>query len=336
MDAALASVHPDQPQALLLRGLRLVAMGGTNTPAGLMSLERAMQRGEPRAAAILAVLKSSGAPGLPRDLDAARQLLERAAAVGDPAAARVLGEGYLSGWSGHVDPAAAARHLRAAAERGDVPAMLRLADMYLRGTGVDKNEGEAERLLTAAARRGHAEAQALLGTWRLVAYGNGLTDDPTQALEWLERAADKAHPKALYQLGMFYVEYGRRTGQLDLSRGVALFARCVEESRDADCLFAYASALDYGLGTPRDPVKAHVMYGLLQPLNPSVKVQRRRDELARTLGPADLARAEAEVSRLMQMRDVARSTVSLPQVGRGFGDVVRELRTDATRRDAAR
>src|SRR5205823_13404386 len=90
--------------------------------AGAWLLESAASRGEPRAMAFLAVLKLAGMPGVARDLEAGRALLERAAAAGDAPAARVLGEGYLTGWVGALDPARAQQYLRLASERGDAKA----------------------------------------------------------------------------------------------------------------------------------------------------------------------------------------------------------------------
>ena len=83
----------------------------------------------------------------------------------------------------------------------------------------------------------------------------GVTDDPSESLQWLERAVAQNEPHAMEYLGMFYVEHGKRTGLADPPRGVELFRRCVELTFHADCIFKYATALDFGMGTTRDPIR---------------------------------------------------------------------------------
>ncbi len=89
---ALAGADPEDPHALLIRGINLLSIQGTaSVHGGLSLLERAADKGEPRAMAVLGVLKVSGLPGVGRDTAGGRELLSRAAAAGDAAAARVIG-----------------------------------------------------------------------------------------------------------------------------------------------------------------------------------------------------------------------------------------------------
>ena len=53
--------------------------------------------------------------------------------------------------------------------------------------------------MEAAAQRGHAEAQAVMGQWRLD--GHGVERDPQQALHWFLRAAALGHAMAANMAG---------------------------------------------------------------------------------------------------------------------------------------
>jgi TPR repeat protein len=56
-------------------------------------------------------------------------------------------------------------------------------------------------LIRSAADAGHADAQFTLGT--MYASGQGVTLSKTDARLWFERAAQKNHPRALYNLGLY-------------------------------------------------------------------------------------------------------------------------------------
>lgn len=137
----------------------------------------------------------------------------------------------------------------------------------------------------------------MVGVWRLIPYINGVTDDPSEALQWLERAAAEGEPHAMEYLGMFYVEIGKRTGMGDLPRGVELFRRCTEQTLHSDCVFAYATALDMGMGVPRDPLKAYALYSVVNGRDssngrtPSQKTLTRMDKLIKELSREEVERA---------------------------------------------
>ena len=329
---AIADSDPEDRHVLLLRGLiKLSVPGPPAIEYGRTLIEHAIAKGEPRAMAILGVLKVSGLPGIPRDNAAGRALLERAVEAGDAAAARVVGQGYLNGSMGVIDPARAERYLRLASERGDTRAAFELGSMLYFGFGLAKNEQEAERWISKAARQGHPEAQATLGTLRLIPFGAGLTDDPDEALDWLERAATQGDPHGMYYLAMFYLEYGRRVGRLDPARSVELLRRCVEQTRHPECVFAYATGLDLGIGTERDPVKAYAMYTIASTNNNMPKARARRDAIVSTLTPAQIAQADKVITTMWQSDDGSNGRLVLkPMTPRAtdipaFKDVQKEV-----------
>jgi TPR repeat protein len=303
----LDNTDADNRATLLMRGLATIAIpGAQNFQSGFAMLERAIALGDPKAAALVGVMKISGLPGLNRDIDAGRSLLERAAASGDAEASRVIGEGYLSGWMGTIDLGRAATQFRAASERGDVKATRRLAEMHFTGTGMMKDHREAERLMEKAARADDTEAQALLGTWRLQPYISGVTDNPDDALQWLERAAAKGQPRAMEYLGMFYVEIGKRTGREDQPRGVRIFQSCAE-TKDPACLFAYGTALYFGYGTARDLVKAYGVISASNTLKPGPKAADRIAELTKLLTPEEIKQGRAISSEMLSRKPPGRN-----------------------------
>jgi TPR repeat protein len=289
---AIVDADPDHKTVLFMRGLVQLSIPGADSIAGgVRLLEQAIAKGEPRAMAVMGVLKVAGLPGIPRDNAGGRALLEDAVAAGDAIAPRVIGEGYITGWMGMVDPARAEKNLRLASDRGDARGMYRLGEMYLMGQGVPKNEIEAEKMIRKAATAGFAEAQAMLGVLRFIPYGNEVTDDPSEALGWFERAADQGEPHGLYYLGMFYIEFGKRVNRLDPPRGVEYLRRCVEQTLYHECVFAYGTALDFGIGTARDPVKAYAMYSISSARENAGKSRARRDEVGKSLTAAQIFEA---------------------------------------------
>jgi hypothetical protein len=308
----LLKVNTEHPKVLLMRGVNSLAKANRESlNSGIGHLERAIAKGEPRAMTILGVIKVAGTPGYPRDIDGGRHLLERAVAAGDAAAPRALGDGYLSGWMGTVDPGRARQYLQLGSDRGDAKASYRLAEMLATGHGMPKDEIEAERLFVKAAEGGHVEAIAALGARRLIHFAGGFTDNPDDALRLLEIAAAQNEPHAMYHLGVFYVEYGRRIGRLDLPRGLDLFRHCSEATLDVDCLFAYATGLDLGLGTTRDPVRAYAMYTLAGANGKMKKAPAKRDEIGQALSSEDLVRANVIATQLVQNSKKAAASSAL-------------------------
>jgi TPR repeat protein len=300
IERALAEDDPEDPRVLLLRGIsQLQVKGPEAIAAGIGMLERSVAKGEPRAMAILGALKMNGLAGYPRDLDAGRGLLERAVEAGDSPAARVLGDGYITGYAGAIDPGRAQSLLQLASDRGDIRATYHLGELLLTGHGLPKNEIAGERLVEIAAKAGYAEAEATMGTIRLKPYITEITDDPDEALGWYERAAAQGNARAMFNLGMFYVQLGARVHRNDAARAMNLFRRCTEMTLWSKCVFAYATSLDYGMGTPRDPIKAYALYSMAALAGDKPKAKERRDEIGAKLSDAEKQRATVISNELM-------------------------------------
>jgi TPR repeat protein len=287
----LKSVNQDDRHVLLMQGIAYLALSGSETfKTSLEKLERAATT-EPRAALVLGILHLVRTAYTAPDEQRGRELIETAVANGDAVAMRALAEGYLAGWIGETDPARSIMLLKQAAAKGDAKASFRLAEHYFTGTGTTKDNAEAEAHLLKSAEAGYAEAQAFLGTWHFLDIAAGLSDDAASALGWLEKAAGANHPRALEYLGLFYAEIGKRLGQTDLPRAVGYFKRCVETSADQDCAFAYAQALENGIGVDQDKVAAIAMYSIANRDGLSIKALRRIDRIKDELSKQDLMRA---------------------------------------------
>jgi localization factor PodJL len=114
------------------------------------------QGGDARAQLYLAGLYEAGAPGVPRDLSAARAWTRRAAEAGDRVAMYNLALFLID--AGGTD-AEAAGWFRRAAERGVVDAQYNLGLLYAAGRGVERNQREAYRWFSVAANAGDVAAR---------------------------------------------------------------------------------------------------------------------------------------------------------------------------------
>jgi TPR repeat protein len=130
--------------------------------------EKAAEKGHPAAINGLGHMYMAG-DGVPRDYARARALYEKAAAAGSAAAMTNLGLLYDRGLGVPRSHVMAFRWYERAAERGDAVGTHNLALLYGGGQGVARNAGTAGRYLLAAARAGDTKARSELdgsmGQW---------------------------------------------------------------------------------------------------------------------------------------------------------------------------
>jgi TPR repeat protein len=100
------------------------------------------------------------------------------------------------------DFAAATRLLRPLADAGDAKAEFHLGRMYALGQGVGQDPGQAVAWYRKAAKHGDAEAEFVLGVMFLDRTGA----PREEALVWLRKAADKGVFNAQFRLGMMYAK----------------------------------------------------------------------------------------------------------------------------------
>ncbi len=209
----------------------------------------------------------------PPNRERARSLLEEAAAEGDGWAHFGLGRIHEGAAGGPVDLAKAAHHYLSAAQHDIAPAIQRLARMYERGQGVGKNEqaalqyylrasklsGDKERgpLTLAAARLGHVESQ--IKTASNYRYGyQGMSKNEREALRWYQQAAKSGNPKALNELGGFYLD--ERNDVKDPKRGLKLVRQAAKKGL-AEAQVRLGSSYEGGYnGVKRNPREAEKLY----------------------------------------------------------------------------
>ncbi|CAA6810544.1 MAG: Unknown protein [uncultured Thiotrichaceae bacterium] len=105
--------------------------------------------------------------------------------------------------------------LSRSAEQGVANAQFNLAIMYERGDGITTNPTEALNLLQSAATLGNVNAQHNLGIKYLL--GEQVAKDNRQAVTWLTQAAKQQNKKSQYLLGRLYEE-GRGNIKADLQQ----------------------------------------------------------------------------------------------------------------------
>ncbi|WP_255504731.1 SPOR domain-containing protein [Novosphingobium sp. EMRT-2] len=94
------------------------------------------------------------------------------------------------------DYAGAVRQWETAAAKGDADAEFNLGQAYRLGKGVPQDMAKAEFYFGRAARKGHPQAGDNYG---IVLFQSGRQ---TEALPWLNTAADRGEPRAMYILGI--------------------------------------------------------------------------------------------------------------------------------------
>jgi TPR repeat protein len=292
----LETAGSDDPHVLLIRGLATMAQPQAATlRSGVLTLEQAAGKGDVKSMAVLAVLHIIGVPGIQHDLEKGQKLILNAAAKGDVDAARVIGQGYLSGWMGSIDPTRAAKYFRFAADRDDAKAAFYLAVLYSTGRGVAKDDLEADRMTEKAAALGNREALTFVGVRRMQAYAQGISDNPSDALKWLERATALNEPTAMLTLSMYYTEFAARSGQGDLAKGVGLLKQCVDRTSHPACAMAYATFLDNGFGK-RDVKQIYAMYMVANRDGRNDKARNRMAELSKELSSQELMQVNLEAN----------------------------------------
>jgi TPR repeat protein len=301
MIADVATDDENDPRVLLVRGTAMVISSDHDTfMQGLELLTNAGKLGEAKAIGILGVLRLVGFVGYPQDILRGRGLLQRSAELGDIAAARVVGMGFVTGWMGSIDPDQGVRYLRSASDRGDTEATFQLAKILSVGLGVAKNQSEAEQLMLKAAQADHLDAQMMLGYWQLRAYSAGLTASPDSAVAWLQKASDRGKDDAKYTLGLFYMLSKPTSAYYDQRRGAELLRQCAERSLSAHCTFAYATALQQGSGVALDRIRAYAFYQISETAESTSKSLQRLKELKAMMSPADIAAGDALVVKLRE------------------------------------
>ena len=178
----------------------LAGEGGARDPgAARQWLERAAQKNDPEAKALLATVflladKES------RDVRKAETLLHEAATSGFPIAAMQLGHLYAGRYDVAARPEDALRWYTIAAEAGQSEAQYILGVMYRHGSLVPKDAAKAAEWLTKAAESGLAGAQFDSGV--MFCTGEGVEKDVARGAELYRLAAEGGHVDGMHNWGV--------------------------------------------------------------------------------------------------------------------------------------
>jgi TPR repeat protein len=152
-------------------------------PEAIGAYRRAADKGSTSAMVELGVMYGTGS-GLPRDLEQARKLFERASEGGNPRGVTNLAE--ISGGTSS-DPTKARALLAKAADENSAEAQYQLGLMTADGAGGPKDDVAARALFEKAAAQGHAGALERMGEFART--GRGGPQDASAAKAYYEKAA---------------------------------------------------------------------------------------------------------------------------------------------------
>jgi hypothetical protein len=165
-----------------------VAIARADYAAARDLYEKASALGSSLAMYSLGLLYSEGKI-VPLDYAEARQWYTKAVALNSAFAMPELAALCEKGLGGPEDPAEALHLYRAAATAGDRVSMTKVGNFYEAGLGVQQNYSEAIRWYKKSAERGDAAAMRQLG--RLYESGRGVPKNVAQARQWYAKAAKR-------------------------------------------------------------------------------------------------------------------------------------------------
>ena len=168
---------------------------------------KAADKGSTSAMVELGVMYGTGS-GLPKDLEQARKLFERAAEAGNPRGVTNLA---AIGGGTSSDPAKARALLAKAADENSAEAQYQLGLMTSDGVGGPKDDVAARALFEKAAAQGHAGALERMGEFART--GRGGPQDSSAAKAYYEKAAalgDENAKAALKRVECPYVVKDKR------------------------------------------------------------------------------------------------------------------------------
>lgn len=212
----------ESARAEFLKGQALYARKSQTKPQDYRDavefFRKADEMGCPEAAAYLGISYLYG-HGVPRDVERARAISERAAAAGNELAEFTMGHIHKDGLGVPVDHATARSWYRRAAERGNAEAATIVGLTYEGGYGGPRDVSEAIRWYQRATAMGHAKAPT-----RLAGLLAGQADDK-ELLRLYQLSSERGDPDGIMMLA-YMNEEGKGTAR-NVQRAVALYERAV-------------------------------------------------------------------------------------------------------------
>lgn len=236
------------------RGIDFLAGNGVerDSVAARELHEKAAALGHAEAMYSLGALYATG-DGVDANQDEALSWYDKAAALGHADALVEAGHIYHYGRGRDVDYESAFGRYYAAAALGDPEGHYYLASMYDNGRGVEKDVAAATEWYLMAAEGGVVDAQHRLG--QLYLGGSGVDRDPVEAERWFRAAAEQGHARAMSDVGSLLV-------QLDSDRtaeALNWYEKAFEAGDDL-AAFHLAEAYRWGRGVEKDITHAIELY----------------------------------------------------------------------------
>jgi formylglycine-generating enzyme required for sulfatase activity len=258
---ALANANVADANVAFMRAMALVNLTGDAAKPAEPLLRAASGAGQRQASILLGRLLIRPPNGVNKDIAEGRRLIEAAVSAGDRLAQRLAGIAYLTNDFGGVNPTKARELFRMSAQAGDTPAMLFYAFMLGMALGGPADQPAASDLLRRSAAAGLTIAQETLGNWLLDEFKHKAIDDPSEGIEWLEKAYKKGHSfRALQMLINFYADGSLPAPGNDKRKVYELVGLCSGLQGGGWCQAQAGWIYRFGIGTNRDLVKAFAYY----------------------------------------------------------------------------
>lgn len=187
--------------------------------------------------------------------------------------------------------------LREAASQGDAEALFEIANRYSEGNGVDVDLTKAAEWYTMAAELGLAPAQYRIGN--IHEKGAGVERNIEKAKMWYQLAAQQGNASAMHNLGVLYAMGA--DGTPDNESAARWFIEAAEHGV-ADSQYNLGILAAKGVGMPRDLTEAYKWFDIAA-RSGDADAASKRDELAKSMAPADLAKAQGKAT-LWKVKEV--------------------------------
>jgi TPR repeat protein len=286
----LADANAADPNVAFMRGIGLITAGNAESNKSAEQFWRsASDAGQRQAALELARISTYGPPGVTKNVEQGKRVIEAAAASGNRAAQRMAGVAYLSGQFGGLNPAKGRDYLRQAAQAGDAQAMLYYSFTLGWAVGGPADHAAAEDFLRRAAGEGLTLAQQTLGIFLLEQFKEKVIDDPREGIEWLEKAIRPGYSIAALRALALFLGGQKEPPWNDRSK-VYQLARLCSGIKDPWCQAENGWVFRNGVGTQRNLMKAFAHYLMALELgNPTAA--KSLEEMGQQISPADKAAA---------------------------------------------
>ncbi|TDQ08402.1 tetratricopeptide repeat protein [Pedobacter metabolipauper] len=190
--------------------------------------------------------------GVKEDRTQAIELYKKAAALGEKAAARKIGEIYYS--EPEANPAEALKWFKKAADDGDILGNQYMGEFNYFGIGKKKDLPEAAQWFKRITFES-ADAMYYLGLINLE--GETGTPDNKEAMNWFLKAAEKGHASATFYIGSMYHE--GLAGPKSVTKALNWYKKSASMG-DVNGQLNLAEFYFYGAGVPRNYTEAIAWY----------------------------------------------------------------------------